>query len=321
MTSATSVRPPRGRSDRLVGSLFGIGAAAAYGCVIVVQRSLAKDDLPVTTVVGGRYAIASVVLLTVLGLSRRPLMPEPGERLRAALLGMVGYVVHSTLVYLALAHGTAAAVAMVFYLYPAVVAVLELVLRLRPPRLPVLLAPVLSGIGVAAVVASGERVDISRTGVLLGLCAAFAVSVYLLTSSHLIRGSNPVVTAAWVAGGVGVSMATGGVALAGFSLPGEAVGRLLLAGALTAGATTCVYASLRRLGAGPTAVFLALQSLVALVVAAVTLGEPMTAAQIFGGAALIAGAALAATAKGKPPIPGPIAESPATVAPPPTRRS
>ena len=72
-------------------------------------------------------------------------MPEPGERLRAAMLGMVGYVVHSTLVYLALAHGTAAAVAMVFYLYPAVVAVLELVLRLRPPRLPVFLAPVLSG--------------------------------------------------------------------------------------------------------------------------------------------------------------------------------
>jgi drug/metabolite transporter (DMT)-like permease len=267
-------------TGRLAGSLFGLGAAIAYGGVVVVQRSLAKEDLPVTTVVGGRYAIASVILLAVLAVSRRSLVPEPGERVRAALLGLVGYVVHSTLVYLALAHGTAAAVAMVFYLYPAVVAVLEIALRVRPPRLPALVAPVFSGIGVAVVVASGGRVAISRTGIMLGLAAAGAVSVYLITSSHVIRRSNPMVTAAWVAGGVGVSMATGGVALAGFSLPRAAVGRLLLAGAATAAATTCVYAALRRLGAGPTAVFMALQALVALVLAAVTLGEPMTAAQV-----------------------------------------
>lgn len=304
-------RASRAGGDRLVGSLFGLGAAAAYGGVVVIQRSLAKQDLPVTTVVGGRYALASVVLLTVLAASKRSLVPEPGERLRAALLGLVGYVVHSTLFYLALAHGTAAAVAMVFYLYPAVVAVLEIVLRLRPPRLPALLAPVLSGVGVAVVVASGERVAISRTGVVLGIAAAFAVSVYLVTSSHLIRHSNPVVTAAWVAGGVGVSMATGGVALAGFSLPAAAVGRLLLAGAATAAATTCVYAALRRLGAGPTAVFMALQSLVALVLAAVVLDEPMMPAQVFGGVALVAGAALAATARGKTSATEAISETPA----------
>ena len=313
MVKAAAPRPAPGGAGtgRLAGSLFGLGAALAYGSVIVIQRSLAKEDLPVTTVVGGRYAMAAVILLGVLAATGRPLAPEPGERLRAALLGLVGYVVHSTLVYLALAHGTAAAVAMVFYLYPAVVAVLEIGLRLRPPRLLALLAPVLSGIGVTVVVASGERVSISRTGVVLGLAAAGAVSVYLITSSHLIRRSNPMVTAAWVAGGVGVSMGTGGVALAGFSLPGAAVGRLLLAGAATAAATTCVYAALRRLGAGPTAVFMALQSLVALVLAAVTLGEPMTPAQVFGGVALVAGATLAATARGKAPAPEAVPETPA----------
>ena len=299
-STRSRVRPA---ADRLVGSVFGVGAALSYGVVVVVQRSLAKEHLPVTTVVGGRYAIACILLLGLLAASGRSLAPEPGERLRAALLGLVGYVVHSTLVYLALGHGTAAAVSMVFYLYPAVVAVLEIAARLRPPRLPALMAPVLSGIGVATVVASGERVALSTTGAVLALAAALAVSVYLLTSSQLIRRSNPMVTAAWVAGGVALSMATGGTALAGFRLPGVAVGRLLVAGGATAAATTCVYAALRRLGAGPTAVFMALQSLVALVLAAVTLGEPMTAAQVFGGVALVAGAALAATARGRPEAP------------------
>ena len=115
----------RSQRDALVGSAFGVGAALSFGVVVVVQRSLAKEELPVSTVVGGRYLIASVLLFGALGASRRSLMPVPGERLRALLLGLVGYVVHSSLFYLALGHGTAAAVAMLFYLYPAVIAVIE----------------------------------------------------------------------------------------------------------------------------------------------------------------------------------------------------
>lgn len=297
MGGTRSAARPGIERDRLIGSAFGVGAAVSYGIVVVVQRSLAKEDLPVATVVGGRYGIAAVILLTVLAVSRRPLRPAPGERARAALLGMVGYVVHSSLFYVALRHGTAAAVAMLFYLYPAVVAVLEILARVRPPSGRSLAAPVLSGAGVALVLASGERVAISATGATLALSAALAVSIYLLASSRLIRRSLPMVTAAWVAGGVAVSMATGGVLLSGFSLPAAAVPRLALAGLATAGATTCVYATLSRLGAGPTAIFMALQSLVALIVAGVTLGEPVTAAQVAGGLALLAGAALASTAR------------------------
>jgi drug/metabolite transporter (DMT)-like permease len=283
-----------------VGSVLGLGAAFSYGVVVVVQRSLAKEHLPVSTVVGGRYALASLLLLAVLAASGRPLRPEPGERVRAGLLGLVGYVVHSTLFYLALGHGSAAGVAMLFYLYPAVVAVLEVAARLRPPSARVLAAPVLSGLGVAVVLTRGQQIALAPAGTALALSAAVAVSIYLLASSRLIRRSHPMVTAAWVAGGVAVSMATGGTALAGFSLPADAVGRLVLAGFATAAATTCVYAALPRLGAGPTAIYMALQALVALVLAGVTLGEPITGVHAAGGVALLAGAALASSAR--PPV-------------------
>src|SRR5205085_3361089 len=52
--------------DRLVGSVWGVGAALSYGVVVVVQRSLAKDHLPVATVVGGRYAVAAVLLVAAM---------------------------------------------------------------------------------------------------------------------------------------------------------------------------------------------------------------------------------------------------------------
>jgi drug/metabolite transporter (DMT)-like permease len=279
--------------DRLVGSAWGIGAAVSFGVVVVVQRSLAKEHLPVATVVGGRYAIAAVVLVAIqLALGRSP-VPASGERLRAGLLGVFGYVVHSSLFYLALGHGSAAAVAMVFYLYPGVIVVIEMVARLRPVGGRTLAAPVLSGAGVAAVVAAGERVTMTTTGLVLALAASVAVSIYLLSSSRLIRRSHPMATGAWVAGGVALSMGTGGTLLSGFRLPAPAVPQLLLAGVATASATAFVYAALLRLGAGPTAVFMALQALVALVLGAVTLHEPITAPQVFGGAALVTGAALA----------------------------
>jgi drug/metabolite transporter (DMT)-like permease len=277
----------------IVGSVYGVGAALSFGVVVVVQRSLAKEDLPVATVVGGRYLIASVLLLAALAASRRPLLPAPGERLRALLLGLVGYVVHSTLFYLALGHGTAAAVAMLFYMYPAVIAVIELIARLRPLNWWSVAAPVLSGSGVAVVLASGQRVELTPVGAALALAASLAVSCYLLGSSRLIRRSNPMATGAWVAAGVAVSMSTGGTLLSGFALPGDAVGRLLLAGLTTASATACVYATLPRLGAGAAATFMALQSLVALVIAGITLHEPITVSHAVGGTALVAGAALA----------------------------
>jgi len=285
--------------DRLVGSVWGVGAALSYGVVVVVQRSLAKDHLPVATVVGGRYAVAAVLLVAAMVVLGRSPVPAPGERFRAGLLGVFGYVVHSSLFYLALGHGSAAAVAMVFYLYPAVIVVIELVGRLRPVGRRVLAAPLFSGAGVAFVVATGERVTMTATGALLAVAASIAVSIYLLSSSHLIRRSHPMATGAWVAAGVAFSMATGGTLLSGFRLPAEDVPALLLAGLATAGATGFVYAALLRLGAGPTAVFMALQSLVALVLAAVTLHEPITGSQVVGGAALVTGAALAAGGPGR----------------------
>lgn len=277
----------------LIGSAYGVGAALSFGVVVVVQRSLAKEDLPVATVVGGRYLIASVALFAALAASRRPLLPAPGERLRALLLGLVGYVVHSSLFYLALGHGTAAAVAMLFYLYPGVIAVIELVARLRPLNRRSVAAPVLSGFGVTVVLTSGQRVALSPLGAALALAASLAVSCYLLGSSRLIRRSNPMATGAWVAAGVAISMSSGGALLSGLSLPGDALARLLLAGLATASATACVYATLPRLGAGAAATFMALQSLVALVIAGITLHEPITVAHVVGGGALVAGAALA----------------------------
>lgn len=281
------------RGEQRAGSLFGLLAALNFGVVVVALRSLARDQLPVASAVGGRYGIAAAILFVTLLLTRRSVLPAPGERLRPFLLGLVGYVIHSSLFYIALGHGTAGALAMIFYTYPSLIIVIELIARIRRPSSRSLVGPMLSTAGAALVVASGVAVQVELIGFGLAFAAAVSFSFYMLANRRLIRRSDPVATAAWVALGITTSMAAAGLSTSSVTFPTEALVPLAIAGAATAAATACVYAALLRLDAGAAAAFLPLQALVALALASVVLGEEITVAQVLGGTALVIGAGLA----------------------------
>ncbi|HVF20557.1 MAG TPA: DMT family transporter [Mycobacteriales bacterium] len=289
---------------RLTGAVCALGSASAFGVTIVVQRSLAEDDLPVTTALGLRFGIAALALFAVLALRRESLLPAPGERRRAALLGIVGYATEAGVFYLALGRGSAGAVALLFYAYPALVVLLEAALRIRALTARTVAAVVLAGLGAVLVVIAGDEVDISGAGVLLALASAVCFSVYLLASNRLIVRSGARVTAAWVAAGASVALLVAGVATVGVSVPSEAVSRIVLNGLATAVAFALLYAALPLLGAGPTAVVMTMEAFVALVLAAAVLDEPIAGMQVLGGIGILAGAALVSTGQSKaPPIP------------------
>lgn len=274
------------------GALCALGAASAFGVTIVVQRSLAQEDLPVTTVLGVRFGIASALLLALLAVRREAMCPAVGERRSAALLGIVGYATEAGVFYLALARGTAGAVALLFYAYPALVVLLEIARGAQPVRARTLVALALSSAGAVLVVVAGSRVAISGVGIALALGAAACFAVYLVTSDHLIRRSGALVTAAWVAGGASAALLVAGALTRGIHVPADSVVRLGLNGSATAVAFALLYAALPRLGAGPTAVVMTMEAFVALVLAAVVLDEPVSALQVAGGVGILAGAAV-----------------------------
>ena len=95
------------------------------------------------------------------------MLPPPGERLAAFALGLCVYAVESTFFYMGLERGTAAAVALIFYAYPAVIALVETVTGAIRLRARTLVALALSISGSAIVAIGGGKVAISTTGVLL----------------------------------------------------------------------------------------------------------------------------------------------------------
>ena len=158
-------RPPRRPSaDPARASVLAAVAALLFGMTVVAQRALALDGVPALSVVGLRYAIGALLLLIFLAGRRQPLVPEAGERLRAIFLGAGGYAVQAVLCYPALRHGSAGSVAMLFYVYPAIVVLIEVVIsRVRPGPL-LLLSVLLACAGAAGVVTAGRAVQVTPSG-------------------------------------------------------------------------------------------------------------------------------------------------------------
>ncbi len=157
---------------RLYGALLAVMSAVSFGVTIVVQRTLARDGLPFTSALGVRFGSAAVLLALLLALTGGPLAPVPGERLRAALLGVVGYATEAGLFYLALARGSAGAVALLFYAYPALVVLIEVALGDDRLRLVTVSSLALCIGGAVLVVLAGGEVVISAAGEGFALASA-----------------------------------------------------------------------------------------------------------------------------------------------------
>lgn len=274
------------------GPLLALAAAAAYGVTVAIGRALADSGLGSATALGFRFSVAAVLLLGVQSLRGGTLLPARGERLPVFLLGAVGYAVESTCFFLALERGTAAAVALLFYSYPAMVAAAELLLGVTTPSRQLLAGLALAIGGTAAVVMTGGDVAITPAGTVLALASAVAFTLYLLAGERVSRRTGSLVKAAWVSGGAGASILLRGLVAGDLRSPGDDWVALAGYAAANAVAFGLMFAALGRIGATRTAVVLTFEVVAAIVLAAVFLGERLEPAQAFGGFGVIGGAIL-----------------------------
>jgi drug/metabolite transporter (DMT)-like permease len=245
---------------------------------------------------GIRFAISAALLLAMQALRRGPLLPVRGERAAVFLLGAVGYATESTFFFLGLERGSAAAVGLIFYSYPAMVAGAELALGSARGSRSLVGAVALSIGGTAVVVATGEEVSISRSGVVFALLAAATFTLYFLAGHRFAVRTDAVVNAAWVALGASVSILARGAITGDLHLPGGRGAQLVAYGVANSFAFGCMFAALRRLGPTRAAVLLTFEVVATVVLAALFLDERLRAIQLVGGVAIAAGAVLIARA-------------------------
>jgi drug/metabolite transporter (DMT)-like permease len=187
-------------------------------------------------------------------------------------------------------------VSLLFYTYPAIVAVLEIPLTRRRPRRGVVIGLALSATGTAVLTASGQRLAISSAGIGFALASSLAVALYVVAAERLMRRTDALTSGAWVALGASLALLSGAGVTGHFHVPAGHRLELVGYGMATALAFAMLFVALRRLGPSRTSVIMTLEAFFAAVLAAAFLSERLTGLHAVGGGAILIGAVCAALA-------------------------
>jgi drug/metabolite transporter (DMT)-like permease len=263
-------------------------------------KVLADDGVDSASALGIRFLLAAALLLALQLGRRGPLRPVGREWIIVVLIGSVLYSVQATSFYFGLEHMGAAAVSLIAYCYPALVAGFDVATGEVRPSARLAAAMALSIIGVIAVAAAGGDTRITTLGVIGALGAAVGFAAYVVISHRFVTASDPWAIAIWISLSAGLATAGQGVMTGSFDWPERStIVPYLTYGLATGIAFAALYAALRRLGATRTSVWLNLEAVTAVVLAGLFLGETLLPVQLVGGVAVGVGAVLATLASGE----------------------
>jgi drug/metabolite transporter (DMT)-like permease len=277
-----------------------------FGIVVVLGDLVVDEGLSVTSVLAVRFGIAALVLACVLAGLRRPLVAARGERLGAVIVAVVGYAAEASVFFAALGHGSAAAVTLLFYLYPVFVAIGSWALLSRGvPARRILAALVLAVGGAAIVVGLGGSLAIEPAGVALSIASAIVITGYMLGADVVFRRTLPLTSAMWVSGSASLALFAWSFGTRGWLPPSgwEQWAPIVAMGLATAAAFVCLLSGIQRLGAERASIVASLEPLAAALLAWAFRGQSLGLGVALGGALILGGAVLASVGAARPAVP------------------
>ena len=193
----------------------------------------------------------------------------------------------------------AAAVTLLFFLYPVIVALGAWLAGLGTPGRMTVVALACAIVGAVTVVVTGSGLEIDTLGVVFALVSATTYSAYLVAADIVLRRTQSLTSGMWVSGGAAIGLLAWAIATGAWRLPIDAREWWLVVGMgiATAGAFVCLMEGIQRIGALRTAIVSALEPLAASLLAWVVLGERVTAGVALGGTLILAGAVTASLSR------------------------
>lgn len=274
---------------RIVGIAVVIASATGFGILPIFARIAYSDGMDVPTLLFLRFSLAAL-LMSVLVVALKRHWPS-GHRLGVlVLMGALLYVCQSWAFFGALQHAAAGLVALLLYLYPAIVTIFGATLFGEPLGGRRLAAVALAFFGTALAV--GSSIQGTTLGVGLGLVAAVLYAIYILAGSRVLRQEDPLASAAVVM--ISAAVVFGMVLLwRGSSFPGSSAGWSAVAAVAllsTVVAMVGLFIGMRLLGASDAASLSTLEPLVTIAAASVFLDEQLSAMQVLGALVVISAA-------------------------------
>ena len=273
-------------TQKSAGFVCIIISAVSFGAMPIFARLAYASKADPLTVLFLRFSIATAGMFVILFISKTP-FPRGITLFELILLGAIGYVGESLAYFTALTMASAGLVALLLYIYPALVTTISAIFlkeHLTTIKI-VALFLALSGTALTIQITSGGSI----VGILLGIAAAVDYAIYIVLGSRIVRRSGSI-------GSTTVIIASTAAVFAiiapmhGLSFPSTRLGWVaILAIALisTVLAFTTFFAGLRCIGPTTASTISTFEPIVAVGLAAIVLGETITPVQALGGALIL----------------------------------
>jgi drug/metabolite transporter (DMT)-like permease len=295
-------------SRHTAGSLMIAGCGLTWGFIAIVVREL---DVPAMAIVFYRvlFAVGAISLVLVV-MGRRDLFRIP----RPAVLGLgVLLALHWSSYFAAIKETSVASAVLVTYAGPIFMALIApMLIGERVPGVSIgALAVSVAGIAVITVSGAEGSAAVRLPGIALAVLAALSFALLVVLLKRYAAEVDPV-TVVLYEDAVGALVLWPAAVFGEYQLGATEIGYLFLLGAVLTGAAGIVYvAALRWVPATTAGILAYLEPVSAAVLAALLLGETLTAGVVLGGLAIIA-AGTAVAARGPEPAAG-VTEEPVPV--------
>jgi drug/metabolite transporter (DMT)-like permease len=286
---------PKARSFAILEALF---AVLVWGASFIATKVALKEISPIT-IVWLRFSMG-VIILGIAVLARRQFAwPEKNEWGYFALLGFLGITFHQWLQSNGLITSEASTTAWIVATTPVFMALLGWIVLKEGLGWIKIAGIALATLGVLLVVTDGHILSIlngnfGAAGDILILISSVNWAVFSALSRRGLK-SHPatrmmffVMTLGWVFSSLLFFKESRFSEIAQLTLTGW-LGMIFLGIFCSGLAYIAWYDALQALSTAQTGVFLYIEPLVAVVVAAIILGEPITAASLFGGGIILFG--------------------------------
>jgi drug/metabolite transporter (DMT)-like permease len=280
---------------RSSGTLMCLASGAGFGAMAVFGKLSYEEGVTVGTLLTVRFALAAALfwLLLLAGGALREVRAMSRRDLGFALaLGGCGYALQAGGFFAALERMDASLLALILYTYPAMVAAVAVALgreRLDGRKVAALL---LASSGLILVLAGAGAGAIDPLGAALGLGAALTYTTYILVGERVVARVRPRVLSTIVCTGAAASLLAGTTLLGQFrpgDVSAEGWGWLAcLALISTVAAVSLFFAGLDRVGPTAASILSTIEPVVTVVLAFLVFGELLGAAQLAGGALVLA---------------------------------
>jgi drug/metabolite transporter (DMT)-like permease len=249
---------------------------------VCAQKAL-DAGLPVVVVAGARPVIACVLLFIVTAFAGRQAI---AARIKLRLMGVGLFTAAQIfLLYQSVERISAPLAVLLLYSYPALVAVLSLMVlheRLGPLKLVAVGASLAGAVLIVGLPTSGVTV----IGFACGLGAGLSLAIYIVLVSAVSRGIRPLTAVTWIQFGAAIAYLPG-LAVASRAGMG-AVGWLIPVGVAGGVATALFLTSVQRLGPTTASIASTIEPISTAVLSAAVLGVTLTLTQAYGGLLILA---------------------------------